>query len=87
MLSAQWVLPFEGVNSCLFLSSNYIFPSHVYGMLTDNGICTNGNITIGNETLILNQTAADFVKNLTLDNRIMAEMFCDSMLNETVARQ
>ena len=63
------------------------FPSHVYGVLTDNGICTNGNITIGNETLILNQTAADFIKNLTLDNRIMAEMFCHSMLNETVARQ
>ena len=63
------------------------FPSHVYGVLTDNGICTNGNITIGNETLILNQTAADFIKNLTLDNRIMAEMFCYYMLNETVARQ
>jgi hypothetical protein len=55
-------------------------------VLTDNGICTNGNITIGNETLILNQTAADFIKNLTLDNRIMAEMICHSMLNETVAR-
>ncbi len=63
------------------------FPSHVYGMLTDNGICTDGNTTIGNETSILNQTAADFIKNLTRDNRIMAEMFCHSMLNETVARQ
>ena len=62
------------------------FPPHVYGMLTDNGICTNGNITIGNETLIFNQTAADFIKNLTLDNKILAEMFCHSMLNKTVAR-
>lgn len=71
---------------CSSLAIIIFFPSHVYGVLTDNGICTNGNITIGNETLILNQTAADFIKNLTLDNRIMAEMFCHSMLNETVAR-
>ena len=62
------------------------FPSHIYGVLTDDGICTNGNVTIGNETLILNQTAADYIKNLTLDNRIMAEMLCHSMLKETVAR-
>ena len=61
------------------------FSSHVYGMLTVDGVCTNGNMTIGNETLILNQTAADYIKNLTLDNRIMAEMLCHSMLNETVA--
>jgi hypothetical protein len=62
------------------------FSSHVYGVLTDDGVCTNGNMTIGNETLILNQTAADYIKNLTLDNRIMAEMLCHSMLNETVAK-
>lgn len=62
------------------------FSSHVYGTLTDDGICTNGNMTIGNETFILNQTAADYIKNLTLDNRVMAEMLCHSMLNETVAR-
>ena len=62
------------------------FSSHVYGMLTDDGVCTNGNMTIGNETLILNQTAADYIKNLTPDNRIMGEMLCHSMLNETVAR-
>jgi hypothetical protein len=86
MLSGYYPLK---VSTLVYFSLAIIifFPSHVYGVLTDNGICTNGNITIGNETLILNQTAADFIKNLTLDNRIMAEMLCHSMLNETVARQ
>ena len=80
--------PLKAVTLVYFsLAIIIFFPAHVYGVLTDKGICTNGNITIGNETLILNQTAAEFIKNLTLDNRIMAEMFCHSMLNETVARQ
>jgi hypothetical protein len=56
-------------------------------VLTENGTCTDGRITIGNETRILNQTAAEYITNLTKDNRVMAEMMCHSMLNETTAKQ
>ena len=58
----------------------FFLPS-VYGLLTDNGTCTNGTITIGNETQILNESAADFIKNLTTDNLEMAEIFCEAILN------
>ena len=62
------------------------FPSHIYGVLTDDGICTNGVVTIGNETQILNQSAGDYLKTLTRDNLLMGQMMCHAMLNETVAR-
>ena len=62
------------------------FPSHIYGVPTDDGVCTNGNVTIGNKTQILNQSAADYLKTLTTDNLLMAQMMCHAMLNEAVAR-
>lgn len=63
----------------IFIQFNHL----TFGMLTDNGICTNGKITIGNDSKILNQSSADFLKNLTMDNRPMAEIICDAMLNNT----
>jgi len=57
-----------------------------YGFLTQEGICTNGIVTIGNETQILNQSAAEYIKNLSSDNRLMGEIFCQAMLNETIAK-
>ena len=63
----------------IFIQLNY----ETYGMLTENGICTNGKITIGNDSKILNQSSADFLKNLTMDNRPMAQIVCDAMLNNT----
>lgn len=71
----------------VYLAIMIFFPSNVYGLLTDNGTCTSGRITIGNETQILNESAADFIKNMTTDNRVMAEIFCQAMLNETTAKQ
>lgn len=59
---------------------------HIYGLLTQEGICTNGIVTIGNETQILNQSAAEYIKNLSSDNRLMGEVFCQAMLNETIAK-
>lgn len=53
--------------------------THVYGILTETGICTDGKIIIGNETQILNQSAARYIKNLTMDNRLLAEMVCHSV--------
>jgi len=52
--------------------------SEVYGFLTETGICTDGKFIIGNETQILNQSAANYIKNLTSDNRLMAEMIFTS---------
>ena len=63
----------------IFIQLNY----ETYGMLTEDGICTNGKITIGNDSKILNQSSADFLKNLTMDNRPMAQIVCDAMLNNT----
>ena len=59
---------------------------HIYGLLTEEGICTNGVETIGNETQILNQSAAEYIKNLTSDNHLLGEVFCNAMLNETIAK-
>lgn len=61
--------------------------TEVYGILTETGICTDGQVVIGNETQILNQSAAYYIKNLTKDNRLIAEMVCHSMLNETMAKK
>ena len=57
-----------------------------YGLLTEEGICTNGIVTIGNESQILNQSAAEYIKNLSRDNRLMGEVFCEAMLNETIPK-
>jgi hypothetical protein len=52
-------------------------------VVTENGTCTDGNVTIGNETRVLNQSGASFFKNLTMDNRLMAEVLCHAVLDET----
>ena len=61
--------------------------SDVYGVLSETGICSDGNAIVGNETLILNQSAETFMKKLTMDNRLMAEMMCHAMLNEFTAKK
>lgn len=71
----------------MIIFTSIVYCIRAYGVLTENGTCTDGRITIGNETRILNQTAAEYIKNLTKDNRVMAEMMCHSMLNETTAKQ
>lgn len=62
------------------------FPLLTHGSLTEDGICSNGQVSVGNEPLILNQPAADYIKNLTMDNRPLAEMMCHAMLNETTKK-
>jgi hypothetical protein len=69
----------------IFFLPHFYF-QHIYGLLTEEGICTNGVVTIGNETQILNQSAAEYIKKLSSDNRIMGEVFCHAMLNETIAK-
>jgi len=67
----------------MFFPPSFYF-QYIYGLLTEEGICTNGVVTIGNETQILNQSAAEYIKNLSSDNRLMGEVFCHAMLNETM---
>ena len=69
----------------MFFLTDFYFKD-TYGLLTEEGICTNGVVTIGNETQILNQSAAEYIKNLSSDNRLMGEVFCHTMLNETIAK-
>lgn len=63
----------------------YTRPAHA--LLAENGTCTNGNVTIGasqaNDT---NRSTGDLFKNLTADNRQLAELICQNMLNETTLR-
>lgn len=73
------------ITIAIFFPSHFYF-QHIYGLLTEEGICTNGVVTIGNETQILNQSAAEYIKNLSSDNRLMGEVFCHAMLNETIAK-
>lgn len=69
----------------ILFASNFCY-HHVYGIVTENGTCTNGVVFVGNKTYILNQSYADFIKNLTYDNRILAEILCEQILNQSVAR-
>ena len=69
----------------IFFIPHFYF-QYIYGLLTQEGICTNGIVTIGNETQILNQSAAEYIKNLSSDNRLMGEIFCQAMLNETITK-
>ncbi|HKQ20761.1 MAG TPA: hypothetical protein VJS91_01870 [Nitrososphaeraceae archaeon] len=69
----------------IFFPFTFYF-QHIYGLLTEDGICTNGVVTIGNATQILNQSAGEYIKNLSSDNRLMGEVFCQAMLNETIAK-
>lgn len=55
---------------------------HVYGFLTENGTCNTGKTAIGNSTYILNQSYEDFIKNLTKNNRPMAEIICQDMIDK-----
>jgi len=82
----------ESILICLVLALLTFFPSYfhfrqAHGILTENGICTNGNVTIHNQTQILNQSAGEYIKNLTTDNRLMAEIMCHALLNETTSKK
>lgn len=69
----------------LFIAGTYRLSTN--GLLTENGTCTNGNVTIGNRTFILKQTFANFIKNLTYDNRPLADIICQSLLNQSTANK
>jgi hypothetical protein len=68
----------------IFFSSMY--RSGVNSALTENGTCMDGNVPLGNKTHSPNQTYAKFIKNLTSDNRPLAEIVCQALLNQSVSK-
>ena len=66
----------------MVLFTFHVCSSQVYGILRENGVCTNGKITVANEVQVLNLSVADYIKKLMPDNRLMAEMLCHSILND-----
>jgi len=50
----------------LFIAIIFFPVFSVSGVLTENGTRTDGNITVVNRSYILNQTYADFIRNLTM---------------------
>jgi hypothetical protein len=69
---------------CVSLNVNI---QSIYAILYDNGTCTNGNVTKGaNQVINRNRSMDNFFRNLTRDNRQLADLMCQNMLNETTAR-
>lgn len=59
----------------------------IHAILYENGTCTNGNVTKGvNQVINRNRSMDNFFRNLTRDNRQLADLMCQNMLNETTAR-
>ena len=63
-----------------------IYPYTVFGLLTENGTCSSGDVTIGNTTSVENQSYADFIKKLSEHNRPLAEVMCENPLNLRIPR-
>ena len=56
----------------------------IHAILTENGTCTNANVTKGaNQVTNRSQINEEYFKNLTSDNRQLAELICQNMPNET----
>jgi hypothetical protein len=59
----------------------------VYAILTENGTCTSGNATkVVNQVININQFNEEYFKNLTSDNRQLAELVCQKMLNASTIK-
>ena len=59
----------------------------IHAILYENGTCTSGNVTKGANLLMnRNRSMDNFFRNLTRDNRQLADLMCQNMLNQTTAR-
>ena len=54
----------------------------IHAILTENGTCTNVNKG-ANQVINRNRINDEYFKNLTSDNRQLAELICQNMPNET----
>ena len=59
----------------------------VLAILYENGTCTNENLTnSSNQVINTNGSVDDFLKSLPSDNRILAEIVCQTTSNETIVK-
>ena len=59
----------------------------VLAILYENGTCTNENLTnSSNQVINTNGSVDDFLKSLPSDNRIIAEIVCQTTSNETIVK-
>jgi len=59
----------------------------IHAILYENGTCTSGNVTKGaNQLMNRNRSMDNFFRNLTRDNRQLADLMCQNVLNQTTAR-
>ena len=66
------------------LSLQGVYFRFIYAILYENGTCTSENVTKGaNQSVNVNQLNEEYFKNLTKDNRQLAELICQKTLNET----
>jgi hypothetical protein len=66
------------------LSLQGVYIRFIYAILYENGTCANSNVTKGaNQGVKVSQLNEEYFKNLTRDNRQLAELICQNILNET----
>jgi ABC-type siderophore export system fused ATPase/permease subunit len=64
-----------------------VYIRFIHAILSENGTCTYGNVTKGvNQVINRNRINEEYFKNLTRDNRQLAELICQNMLNETTVK-
>ena len=69
---------------CVSLNVNI---QSIHAILYENGTCTSGNVTKGADQLMnRNRSMDNFFRNLTGDNRQLADLMCQNVLNQTTAR-
>jgi hypothetical protein len=68
--------------SSLILLSSFLQLNHA--ILYENWTCTNENLTkSSNQTINTNGSVDDFLKSLPSDNRMLAELVCQTTPNST----
>jgi len=66
------------------LSFQGVYIRFINAILYENGTCTNENLTkAANQSVNVNQVNDEYFKNLTKDNRQLAELIRQKTLNET----
>jgi hypothetical protein len=66
------------------LSLQGVYTRFINAILYENGTCTNSNATKeDNQSVNVNRLNQEYFKNLTRDNRQLAELICQKTLNET----